>query len=120
MKNEMNIYFTNQHLSTSNEKLIEMLYDGLIKFLSQAIIAINNNNVELKCNSLSKSIAIFDELNRSLDLTQGDIAHYLNGLYNYHIKNLFNANLNNNIKFIQETLNVVKILRDVWKEQTNH
>lgn len=117
MKQEMNIYFTNQHLSTSNEKLIEMLYDGLIKFLSQAIISIKNNDIEQKCNKISKSIAILDELIKCLDFKYGNVAFYLNGLYNYQIKTLFNANIKNDINSIEETLNVIKTLREVWKEQ---
>lgn len=119
MKPELQAYFINQHTTTSKEKLIEMLYDGLIKFLSQSLIAIENHNIEKKCNLLSKSIAIIEELVRSLDMNGGQIAEYLNGLYSYHLNNLFLANLENNAARVQQTLNVAKVLRDVWKEQTN-
>ena len=100
----------------SPEKLIEMLYEGILKFTSLAKRSINDNDMEKKVNWINKSIAIFTELINSLNYDGGEVAHYLSGLYTYQIQSLSRANLENNTDELDSVLNVTKGLLEGWKE----
>ena len=101
------------------EKLILMLYEGALKFTTFAKKAIEKNDIEKKVNYIIKTSNIFIELINSLDIEKGgDIAIYLQGLYTQQLKNLAEANAKNDIKYLDETINVLKELISAWKEET--
>jgi len=104
----------------SPTKLIEMLYEGVLRFNAQAKKAIKDGNIEKRVYWTNRSIAIITELINSLDMDQkGTIAHYLKGLYEYEIKLLTEAGLENNVAKLDECTNVFRGLLDAWRETTN-
>ena len=115
----LNSYNQNNINIESPEKLIEMLYEGALKFTSFAKKAIKRNDIEKKVYWINKSVNIFTELLISLDIKNGnDIALYLNGLYEQQIKFLIEANLENNTEKLDIVINVLKGLLEAWKEET--
>lgn len=114
-----NTYVQNNVGIESPEKLIEMLYEGVLRFNMQAIRAINNSDIEKRTYWINRSMAIFIELIQTLDMTQGDVAHYLNGLYHYQLHLLMQANIENNIQNLEKTNNVIKGLLEAWREVTH-
>lgn len=112
--------YNQNHLgATSPEKLIEMLYEGILKFAALAKRAIENEDMEAKSKYINKTVNIFIELINDLDFEKGgDIAHYLSGLYTHQIKLLSLANINNSTKEIDTVINVVKVLLETWREET--
>ncbi len=113
-----NTYAQNNIGIESPEKLIEMLYEGTLRFNMQAIRSINNNDIEKRTYWINRSMAIFIELIQTLDFSHGDISHYLNGLYNYQIQLLMEANIENKIEKIEEVNSVIKGLLEAWRETT--
>ena len=113
-----NTYAQNNVGIESPEKLIEMLYEGILRFNVQAIRAINDNNIEKRTYWINRSMAIFVELIQTLDMKEGDIALYLNGLYNHQLQMLMQANINSDIDSIDKVNNVVKGLLEAWRETT--
>lgn len=111
-------YAQNNAAIESPEKLIEMLYEGILRFNTRAIMAIKSENIEKRSYWINRSMAIFVELISTLDYSGGDIAHYLNGLYNYQLELLLEANLKNNTEKIDEVNGVVKGLLEAWRETT--
>lgn len=111
-------YTQNSVSIESPTKLIEMLYEGILKFASRAKQAIIENKIENRVNFINKTIAIFIELTNSLDYSQGDVAHYLSGLYAREIQLLTLANLENKPEYVEEVINVTKELLEAWKEET--
>ena len=103
----------------SPTKLIEMLYDGILRFIFRTKKAIEAGDVEKKVLYINKTNAIFVELLNSLDYSQGDVAHYLSGLYARQMQLLVLANLNNDVNALNEITNVVKQLSEAWREVTN-
>ena len=103
----------------SPTKLIEMLYDGILRFIFRTKKAIEASDVEKKVLYINKANAIFVELLNSLDYSQGDVAHYLSGLYARQMQLLVLANLNNDVNALNEITNVVKQLSEAWREVTN-
>jgi len=112
-------YSQNNLSIESSEKLIEMLYEGALKFTSMAKRAINENDIEKRVYWINRSIAIFTELINSLDYSGGDIAHYVSGLYTHQIKLLTQANTENNPEHLDTVINVLKSLLEAWRETTN-
>jgi len=117
--NIMNNY--NQlNLSVDNpQKLVLMMYEGALRFVSFAKKAIKEENIEKKVKFINKASNIFLELIRILDFEKGgDVAYYLNGLYTYQLELLVKANAQNNTEYIDQVINVLKELILAWKEET--
>ncbi|MCX6075288.1 MAG: flagellar export chaperone FliS [Campylobacterales bacterium] len=113
------IYAQNNVGIESPAKLIEMLYEGVLRFNAQAKKAIKDENIEKRVYWINRSIAIITELISILDISQGKVAEYLEGLYNYEIQLLNSAGFTNDVTKIDEVNNVFKGLLDAWRESTN-
>jgi flagellar protein FliS len=101
------------------EKLILMLYEGALRFTNFAKKAIREGDIEKKVHYIIKVSNIFIELINSLDFEKGgDVAYYLNGLYAYQLELLAKANLENNEKYLDDVIRVLKGLIEAWKEET--
>jgi len=114
-----NIYAQNNIGIESPAKLIEMLYEGVLRFNAQAKKAIKDENVEKRVYWINRSIAIITELLVTLDRKQGDVSLYLEGLYNYEVRLLTDASIDKNIEKLDEVSNVFKGLLEAWRESTN-
>ena len=115
-----NIYTQNNVGVESPEKLIEMLYEGVLRFNAQAKKAIKDKEIEKKTYWINRSIAIITELVSVLDMEQeGTISKYLEGLYNYEIQLLLQASVSGDIAKIDEVTNVFKGLLEAWRETTH-
>ncbi|WP_310441229.1 flagellar export chaperone FliS [Sulfurimonas sp.] len=114
-----NIYAQNNVGIESPAKLIEMLYEGVLRFNAQAKKAIKDGNIEKRVYWINRSVAVITELVSVLDLKQGKIAKYLDGLYGYEIQLLTLANVHNDIARLDEVSSVFKALLEAWRETTN-
>jgi len=113
-------YSQNNVSIESKEKLVEMLYEGILRFASLAKRSIEENDIERKSYWINKTVAIFSELLSSINLDAGDISDYLTGLYLYQIQSLSIANIENDTKNIDQVLHVTKELLQAWREETQH
>lgn len=114
-----NIYAQNNVGIESPAKLIEMLYEGVLRFNAQAKKAIKDGDIEKRVYWINRSIAVVTELIAVLDMKGGRIAQYLEGLYNYEIQLLNEANLKKDTQKLDEVSNVFKGLLEAWRETTN-
>ncbi|ADN08194.1 flagellar export chaperone FliS [Sulfurimonas autotrophica] len=114
-----NTYAQNNVGIESPKKLIEMLYEGVLRFNAQTKKAINDGNTEKKVYWVNRSISIISELISILDMKEGQISEYLEGLYSYEIKLLGAASLENDVSKIDECTNVFKGLLEAWRESTD-
>ncbi len=109
--------YTENNISIeSRERLIEMLYEGILRFNFQAKKAIENKDLEKKSYWINRSVDIFIELINSLNFEGVKLAVYLNGLYLYQIKLLSKANMKNSTEEINTVNRVVKGLLEAWRE----
>ena len=98
-QNAYNIYQQTHSKVESQPKLIEMLYEGILRFSSLAKKGIERGDIEKKIYYINRTTDIFTELLNVLDYENGgDVAHYLTGLYMQQIKFLTQANVENNIE----------------------
>ena len=114
-----NIYAQNNIGIESPAKLIEMLYEGVLRFNAQAKKAIKDGDIVKRVYWINRSTAIITELISTLDLEQGKVSQYLNGLYDYEIQLLAEAGFEQNTAKIDECSNVFRTLLEAWRESTN-
>lgn len=117
----MNAY-TNQYLesqvnSASPEQLLLMFYDGAIRFNAMAVQSITNEDIEKRNYYINKTTAIISELAATLDHNVGAvIADDLDALYNYMLKELMSANVNNDPEPLMRVDTMLRELRQTWGE----
>lgn len=111
-----NTYTQNNVGVESPEKLIQMMYEGILRFNMQAKRSINEDDIERRTYWINRSNAVFGELINILDYSQGDISHYLSGLYHYQLRLLVEANIHNNSEKLDEINRVMKGLLEAWRE----
>lgn len=114
-----NTYTQNNVGVESPEKLIQMMYEGVLRFNMQAKRSINEGDIERRTYWINRSSAVINELINILDFNHGEVAHYLSGLYTYQLRLLIEANVQNNPEKLDEVTRVMKSLLEAWRESTN-
>lgn len=111
-------YKSNQVNTADPKTLIIMLYDGAIRFLSEAKDALNSyKTYDVANEKILRAQDIITELMLSLDMDKGgEIADNLMNLYSYMKKNLLEANMNKKEKPIIDTLKILSELKEAWEK----
>ena len=111
-----NAYKKNEVTTKTPGQIVVMLYDGAVKFLKQAIEALDNDDMLRKGDRINKAIAIIEELNVSLDLeVGGEVATNLRSLYTFFRGQLIAANIEKDKAKIEEVIKMMKSLGDSWR-----
>ena len=111
----MNQYFENQVNTASPEQLLIMLYNGAIRFVGEAEEAMANKKIAYRGERISKAIAILSELSATLDHEiGGEIAADLESLYDYMIRTLLAANIQDDASKLVEVREMLSGMRDTW------
>lgn len=113
--NALNQYRQNAVFTATPEELTLMLYDGGIKFMNIAKYNIENNQIEKAHQALIRAQDIVLELSSSLNM-EYEISNNFRQLYDFIMNNLIDANINKEIKPIDEALEILTEMRDIWKE----
>jgi flagellar protein FliS len=95
-------------------RVIQMMMQGLLERLAQAKGAIDRRDYEAKSQLISKSMAIINGLQDSLDLSQGQIAVDLAALYVYMNERLIDASRNMDKTCIDEVANLLITIKSGW------
>lgn len=110
-------YQKNKYETASPHRLILFLYEGAIRFSTQAIRAIEASDAQSTHTSITKTQDILYELMACLDLKQGgEIAANLHNLYNYMNTLLFRANLNQDPEPIREVIGLLMDIKTAWED----
>ncbi len=111
------VYRNNQVTTAPQKKLIVMLYDGAIRNLKLAEIAMRDGEIQKVNTHLIKAQDIVMELMSTLNFEAGgDIAKNLYSLYDYIYLRLVRANVDKNIEYIEEVKKYMEELRDAWEQ----
>ncbi len=102
--------------TVDQKKLIVMLYDGAIKFLSLGIKSLEAQEYYEAHTNVIRGKSIIAELLASLDYENGgEIATNLQRLYAYMFNELIDANLNRDVNRLNHVLELLKELRTAWR-----
>jgi flagellar protein FliS len=91
-----------------------MLYDGAIRFLNVAMAAMRSGDYQQARERIRRAEAIIDELNGSLDMSQGEVATRLRSIYLFSRRHLLQSSLQRNPEAIDEIVKLLGELRDAW------
>lgn len=97
-------------------KIIQLMYQGLLERLAQTKGAIDRKDFEAKSKLISKSMAIINGLNDSLDMSQGEISENLSSLYLYMNERLFIAGKGMDKAIIDEIAGLVITIKSGWDQ----
>ena len=114
----MNPYdvYRQQDLDTSNkQELVAKLFNEASISLKRGIKAIENKKLDVANSNIQKAQVIVRTLNNSLDM-DFEISESLRKLYTYLIERLVQANINKDIKILDELSGMLAELRDTWIE----
>jgi flagellar protein FliS len=101
--------------SRSALELVVMLYDGAVRFSTEARVAVDGNNPGARRQAVSRALAVVGELQNSLNMAEGgDIAKSLDGLYTYISGRLVDGNIRNDAGPFDEVVRLLKPLREAW------
>ncbi len=97
------------------EKLIVLLYEGLVRYLSQARAALVARDMAAKARQINNAQAVVLELRNALDHEAGGaLAGNLEALYNYVFTENMNALIDNDPRHLDNNLRVLQPLLDAW------
>lgn len=115
--NQLTQYQNTQVATASREQILIMLYDGAIRFVRQALLALETGDRARKIEGIDKAIAIVSEFRNTLDHEiGGEIAANLDALYDYMLRELVKGNAHNDSKALQVVEDLLSGLRDTWKQ----
>ena len=109
-------YTESSILTAPPERLVVMLYDGAIRFLKQAATAQRSGQQGVFLDRLRRGEAIIDELNVTLDMSQGDVAARLRSIYLFCKRHLVEAHLERDAARIDEVIRLLSDLRESWQQ----
>ncbi|MCT4543323.1 MAG: flagellar export chaperone FliS [Vallitalea sp.] len=113
--NAYNKYQNNTILTSSPQELTLMLYNGAIKFCNQAIVSIDNKEMEKAHNYITRVQDIIEEFTVTLD-DKYPVSENFKKMYEYIDQRLIDANINKDKEILNEVLGFLRELRDTWKE----
>jgi flagellar secretion chaperone FliS len=96
-------------------QLIAMLLDGLVDRINQAKGHILHKDIPAKGQAFSKAIGILGELRRSLNHSvEPVLTGRLEALYDYISRRLIHAQLNDDLRALDECERLIKPIREAW------
>ena len=96
-------------------KLVLMMYDGSISFLSKAVAYAEKGDVRNRNISANKANDIIIELNRAVDdEVGGDFSRNLKWLYSFMNRHLIESIQKDEIQGLKDVLKMLSNLRDGW------
>ena len=111
-----NRYLKDSVSTASPQRLVVMLYDGLVHDLQLAQQGVATGDVALVHTRLIRAQAIVTELQGSLDVSAWAGAADLSRLYTYVLELLVDANVRKDAEPVAQALAVVEPLQDAWRQ----
>src|SRR4051812_9484961 len=110
-------YQANSVQTASREKILLMLYEGAIKFVKKAILAIEQKNIAERGMNIGRAYDIIMELNNTLDHNVGgEVSKSLEQLYNFMTEQLTKANMTGDKEPLENVSKMLETLHDGWKQ----
>jgi len=99
----------------SPHRLIQMLMEGALEKMARARGLMSEGKLGPKAEQISWAISIIDGLRVSLDKELGgEIAQNLEDLYDYMVRRLVTANVENDVTIVDEVSDLLKQIKEAW------
>jgi flagellar protein FliS len=103
-------------LTATPGQLVVLLYDGIVRFLRQADVALGERATIHAHDRMRKAEEIIDELRATLDLSQGQVAENLEGIYVFWKRMLWEVRLERDREKLARLIAMVDNLRGAWAQ----
>jgi len=119
-RNDLASYVKTRANTAGPGQRVVMVYDGIIKNLKQAMALLEDvgpENIERINNALQLASRLIFELKMALDMKNGgELSKRLEGLYDFWIDQISEANIKKDGKILVPMLGMVEELRDSWEK----
>lgn len=102
--------------TTSQGKLIVMLFNGAIQRAEEAKRQIEKGRIQNVHNNLIRAQDIIAELRSALNMSAGEIARNLDRIYEYIQHLLVMGNIRKDAAPITDCIEMMTTMRDTWRE----
>ena len=110
-------YRQNNVETATPTRMVVMLYDGAIRFLSQSLPAMRIKKYDQQSENIGKAQAIISHLRDTLDFGSGGaVAKHLETLYIGLFDTLTEANIHDKPELIEQAIEALRELREAWAE----
>lgn len=116
MKNEANLaYRETEALITDPVRLVVMLYNMLLKDVSDAVAALAGGDIERRAAAIRHAMLVLQELQSSLNLERGGVvARNLERFYNFIRAKLLEGQIKASAEIFEQQITLVSSIRDAW------
>ncbi|MBT1443053.1 flagellar export chaperone FliS [Shewanella sp. JM162201] len=99
----------------SPHRIIQLMFAGALERLAQSRYAIEQNDLQSKGVYIGKAIGIITALSNSLNMDSGgEIAKNLSDLYDFVLRRISVANLNNDPQAIDDAMAILRDIKEGW------
>lgn len=103
-------------LTAPPEQLVVMLYDGALRFLHQAAVAMRDGKRAIADEKQRRAEAVIDHLLATLDMSAGQIAQNLEGIYVFCKRLMLEAWLERDPRKLDNVHRLLSDLRESWAQ----
>jgi flagellar secretion chaperone FliS len=103
-------------LTATPGRLVVMLYDGAVRFFFQGAVAMREGNRALADEKLRRGEAIVDHLLETLDMSAGEVASNLEGIYVFCKRLLMEARAERDAAKVDKVRELLGELRESWAQ----
>jgi flagellar protein FliS len=117
MTNPRTAYRENEVRGATAIRLVVLLYEQLVQDLSQALQAIEQNDIELRTKRINHAILVIGHLQSPLDFAHGGkAAQDLNHFYNVLRQNLVQVQFHPSQAGLSQQITDLLAVREAWTE----
>lgn len=116
-ENAQDVYLEQRVLSADPLELVRLLYQAAIAAVRHARRELGAGEIAARSRSISRACGILLELNGALDHVQGgEISTRLAALYDYMLRRLLEANMQQSDALLAEVLGLLCTLSEAWEQ----
>ncbi len=109
-------YLRHAVMTATPEQLQLMLYDGVIRYASQAKSALESNDYEASHDRLTRAQNIMLEMQSGLNYDVNPaLCRKIASVYNFLYRKLIDANVHRDLQAVDDALKVLRIERETWR-----
>ncbi len=110
-------YRQNSVETSTPTRMVVMLYDGAIRFLTQALPAMHAHQYDRQSEMIGRAQDIIAHLRDTLNFgAGGPVAGHLSQLYTNLLDSLTDANIHDRPERVEQAIAALRELRDAWAE----
>lgn len=114
--NAYRVYKNNSVNFASKEQMLLMLLDGAVKFAKRGKLAIQEKDIKMAHDSITRTQDIFTELKVTLDTSAGEWAKQMFNIYSFINERLLQANIKKDEAIMDEVIPLIEEVRNTWNE----